>query len=122
MMSMSPNQVNNWCNEFNSLQFWENNFTHQPSSTYEEDNDKKKEKNHEKSFFTKMFTIQLMATRNPVNSPVEVGNVGSLSHYLQGFCYASGVPSTVSTPPSSGGWKNQETGAAQAARPPEMSY
>ena len=39
------------------------------------------------SFFTKMFTIQLMATRNPVNnSPVEVGNVGSLSHYLQGFC------------------------------------
>ena len=31
---------------------------------------------------TKSGMLLLMATRNPVNSPVEVG---SLSHYLQGF-------------------------------------
>ena len=39
--------------------------------------------------------LLLMATRNPVNSPVEVG---SLSHYLQGFCFLGGagcLPSTV---------------------------
>ena len=33
-------------------------------------------------WFCKRFNILLMATRNPVNSPVEVG---SLSHYSQGF-------------------------------------